>query len=634
MTTHRKLAAILSADAAGYSRLMADDEAATVRSLNDARALFRERIESHGGRLIDTAGDSVLAEFPSAVEAVDCAVEIQHELAKRNAQFAEHRRMLFRIGINLGDVIEQEDGTIYGDGVNVAARLQALADPGGICVSGTAFDQVEGKLPLAFKFIGEQQVKNIPKPVRAYKVLMETPVGKSRQAHGSKRRAVAISAAAIVAVVVSAGVVWKVQKPTGEHAAQLNDPTLPMPSGPSIAVLPFTNMSGDPKEDYFSDGLTEDIITELARFRELNVLARNTTFQYKGQAVDVPTVGEKLGVQYVMEGSVRRTKDRVRITAQLIDSKTGGHIWADRYDREVRDIFAVQEEIAARIVGTITGTGGVVQHTGREMAARKRPDKLLAYDYVLQATFTTSRWSKTGYPKSKALLQKAIELDPRYARARQEQAWGMLIAWIFRLEDTVAPPTEIKMNAIKSVELDPGDALTHRTAAFGYYFDRQSDLFKREVDLAVSLAPNDAEILAELGFLLAYSGQYDRGAQLAMKAFRLNPDSAGGWYNSAMYYYYFWKGQYREALEVIRLAPPVAQQLLENRLKYVAVYGHLGDIEKAHEAWEKCREIDPRFSVATVIRMYRIWNAPAPLLDRVVDGYAKAGYSCIAPDCK
>jgi adenylate cyclase len=301
MNTHRKLAAILSADAVGYTRLMADDESETLRALNEFRDLFRKRIEAHGGRLIDTAGDSVLAEFPSAVEAVDCAVEIQRELGKRNAQLADHRRMQFRIGINLGDVIEQKDGTIYGDGVNVAARLQTLAEPAGICISGTAFDQVEGKLPLQFKFIGEQQVKNIAKPVRVY--LVQSEMRNSATAS-----------------------------------------TLAMPTGPSIAVLPLTNMSGDPKEDYFSDGLTEDIITALSRFKQLFVIARNSTFKYKGRAVDVREISKDLGVQYVLEGSVRRSGERIRVTAQLIEAGSAAHVWAETFDRKLEDVFAVQDE--------------------------------------------------------------------------------------------------------------------------------------------------------------------------------------------------------------------------------------------------------------------------------------------------
>ena len=277
MTTQRKLAAIVSADAAGYSRLMADDEAETLRTLNEARALFRKRIEAHGGRLIDTAGDSILAEFPSAVEAVDGAVEIQHELGRRNTQFAEHRRMQFRIGINLGDVIEQEDGTIYGDGVNVAARLQALAEPGSICISGTAYDQVEGKLPLAFKFIGEQQVKNIAKPVRAYRVLFDATPHKASGASLTNRRRIAIGAALAIVVSAALGVGWTTYQPASDQ------PPPSVSRKPRLAVLPLDNFSQHSEDEYFSDGMLEELISRLSRVSGLDVIARTSVMQYKGQ---------------------------------------------------------------------------------------------------------------------------------------------------------------------------------------------------------------------------------------------------------------------------------------------------------------------------------------------------------------
>ena len=630
MTTHRKLAAILSADVAGYSRLMADDEAATLRLLNDARSLFRERIHAHGGRLIDTAGDSVLAEFPSAVEAVDCASEIQRELAKRNAQLAEHRRMVFRIGINLGDVIEQADGTIYGDGVNVAARLQALADPEGICISGTAFDQVEGKLPIRFKFIGEQQVKNIPKPVRAYKALTDPPVGKSGQV--GKRRALGIGAAVIVAVVVGGGIVWKGQQSYLKQAAQLNDPALAMPSGLSIAVLPFTNMSADSKEDYFSDGLTEDIITELARFRELHVLARNTTFQYKGQAVDIQTLGRKLGATYVLEGSVRKSSDRLRITAQLIDVATGAHIWVERYDRELRDIFTLQDEITSKVIGAIAGGfGSVLQRAGGPATDRKRPDQFEAYDLVLRAK-ANFYYSREAYPKAKALLEKAIALDPANAQALQEYAWLLLMGYIFRFENTELPPEAIKHNAIRAVELDPADALAHRTAAFGYFFDHQLDLFEREVNLAFELAPFNAEILAQLGAVVTFTGQWDRGIALTNKAISLNPVSAAGWSHSARFFDHFRKKEYAKAIEVIRQHP--AQGICETINKYVSAYGQMGQPDKAKEYWSRCLAVEPTFSPERVSQLSDIWNLPPSLTRQFLEGFAKAGLPCKRPNCE
>src|SRR4051812_4603057 len=356
---------------------MADDEAATLRSLNEARDIFRKRVEAHGGKLIDTAGDSILAEFPSAVEAVDCANEIQRELAKRNSQFAEHRCMPFRIGINLGDVIEQEDGTIYGDGVNVAARLQALAENGGICISGTAFDQVEGKLALYFKFTGEQQVKNIPKPVRTYQV-----------------------------------------QPAMRASSKAS--TLLMPNGPSVAVLPFTNMSGDPKEDYFSDGLTEDIITALSRFKQLFVIARNSTFKYKGRSVDIRDISKDLGVQYVLEGSVRRSGERIRITAQLIEAGSGTHVWAETFDRKMEDVFAVQDEITHYIAGTL---GVQLERALLNSAKRKPTEAMEAYDLVLQATTYYRSLDPQEHATACGLLERAVELDSRYSRAYRELAW-------------------------------------------------------------------------------------------------------------------------------------------------------------------------------------------------------------------
>jgi TolB-like protein len=577
VSSHRKLAAILSADVAAYSRLMADDERATVETLNAYRQVIRKHVGAHDGRVVDSPGDALLAEFPSAVEGVQCAVEIQQELSRRNAQLAEHRRMQFRIGINLGDVIE-EGGALYGDGVNVAARLEALAEPGSICISGTAFDQVDGKLPFAFGSIGEQQVKNIPKPVRAYRL----ELGAWPAAHGS---------------------------------------TLAMPTGPAIAVLPFTNMSGDPQEDYFSDGLTEDIITELARFRDLHVLARNTTFQYKGQAVDVAALGSKLGVRYMLEGSVRRAGGRLRITAQLIDVGTGAHLWSERYDREMSDIFAVQDEITGKVVGAMVGSGGALQRAERIAAEKKSVEQLEAYDLVLRATAVTG--TPELYETNKAMLERAIALDPRYARARQEYAWLMVRGWAHRLDREREPPQPILENAIRSVELDPTDAFAHRTAAFGFFFDHQLDLFEREAQLAFELAPYSAEIFAQLGMLIALSGQWERGVVLAAKGHALNAASAAGFYHTAAFYHLYLKGEYRKALEVIRQHP--RQQLLETLFKYVLSYVQLNELEKAREYWTKCVALVPAFSAEWMREnVFQRWNFPETETELCVQALARA----------
>ncbi|MDP6952574.1 MAG: adenylate/guanylate cyclase domain-containing protein, partial [Alphaproteobacteria bacterium] len=335
----RRLAAILAADVAGYSRLMGDDEAATVAALNAARGVFKRHIAAQGGRVIDTAGDSVLAVFDSVVQSVGCALAVQSELAEANAARPENRRMAFRIGINLGDVIAQDDGTIYGDGVNIAARLESLANPGGIALSGSAFDQVEGKLDVDFAFLGEKDVKNIARKVRVYQAAL------------------------------------------GESVAV---PQRSETTSPSIAVLPFDNLGGDGDQDYFADGICEDLITELSRLRWLAVTARNSSFTYKGKSVDVTQVGRELGVRYIVEGSVRRGGNRLRITAQLIDAASGNHVWAERYDRDFSDIFALQDEITETLVAALVREVGVVE---QDRAHRKPPESLDAWE-----TFQRGMW--------------------------------------------------------------------------------------------------------------------------------------------------------------------------------------------------------------------------------------------------
>jgi len=354
----RKLTAILSADVKGYSRLMGENEAETVKTLTSYRKIMAELIQQHRGRVIDSPGDNILAEFGSVVDAVQCSVAAQNEFKARNAELPENRRMVFRIGVNLGDVIEEEN-RIYGDGVNIAARLEALAEPGGICISKTAFDHIESKLPLGYQFLGEQTVKNIAKPVGAYKVLMEPrvlPVEETKRAKEVtlwQRKPVLAGAVAVLVVIVALAV-WNfyLRVPRIEPASK-DKMAFPLPDKPSIAVLPFANMSGDPKEDYFSDGLTEQIITSLSMVPRLFVVARNSTFVYKGKAVKVQTVAEEQGVQYVLEGGVQKSQDRVRITAQLIDAIKGHHLWSERYDRELKDLFALQDEIVRQIMTAV-----------------------------------------------------------------------------------------------------------------------------------------------------------------------------------------------------------------------------------------------------------------------------------------
>ena len=435
----RRLATILSADAVGYSALMGDDERATVDSLNACRDVFRTRIADHDGRVVDTAGDSVLAVFDSVVEAVECAAEVQSDLVERNGRLPEHRRMLFRIGVNLGDVIIQDDGTIYGDGVNVAARLEGLAEPGGICLLGSAHEQVEGKTDLDFQDIGEHEVKNITKPVRAYRVAA---------------------------------------KPAAQDVAGTGL-FLALPDKPSIAVLAFDNLSGDPEQEYFADGIAENLITALSRIRWLLVIARNSTFTYKGKAVDVKQVGREMGVRYVLEGSVRKGGSRVRISAQLIDTDTGAHVWARRYDREFEDIFAIQDEITETIVAAIEPELGEVE---RERAHRKPPDSLDAWESYQRGLWHMWRMDAEDLAEARRLFQRAAELDPNFVQPLAASGYALFLEATNSYADSPLENFERALRlANKAISLDDKEALAHFTLG-------RIQTFRGEYDAAMERA--------------------------------------------------------------------------------------------------------------------------------------------------
>jgi TolB-like protein/class 3 adenylate cyclase len=396
----RKLTAILSADVKGYSRLMGEDEEATIRTLTTYRALISSLIQQHRGRVVDSPGDNLLAEFASAVDGVRCAVEIQRELRVRNIELSAQRRMEFRIGINVGDVIVEGE-KIYGDGVNIAARLEGLAEAGGICISGMVYDQVKSKLSLSYGDLGEQAVKNIAEPVRTFRVQIEPDA--TAPTVSEKKES---SAAGVVSFT--------------------RGPALALPEEPSVAVLPFTNLSGDPEQGYFSDGLTEDLITDLSRLSGLFVIARHSVFTYKGKAVKIEEAGRELGARYVLEGSVRKAGDRVRITAQLVDATTGHHLWAERYDRELKDIFALQDEITEKIVAALAVklTAGEQKRIGRQYT-----DNLEAYDYYLRGLEYYFRYTKETNAQARQMFERALELDPNFAAAYAYLGWTSFMEW-------------------------------------------------------------------------------------------------------------------------------------------------------------------------------------------------------------
>ena len=451
----RKLAAILYADVAGYSRLTGADEEGTHQTLCAYLDAITAFIEDHAGRVLHYAGDAILAEFASVVVAVTCAVEVQRNLAARNEDVADDRKLRFRIGVNLGDVIVDRD-ELYGDGVNVAARQESLAEPGGICISGSAFEQVEGKLDVGFEYLGEKQVKNIEKPIRAYKVLL-APEAAGRVI-GVKRRALArmrwAAAAAAIVVIVAGGIAtWLRPWAPDIEPASVERMAFPLPEKPSIAVLPFTNMSDDPGQAYFADGMTDDLITDLSKVSSLFVIARNSTFSYKGGPVKVKKVAEELGVRYVLEGSVRRVGDQVRINAQLIDATTGGHLWADRYDGSLANIFLLQDKVTEKIVAALALT---LTDSEQAQLRRKPTDNLEAYDYYLRAKQGAYSYDGEGLADALSLYEKALALDPKFADAYAGYARVAVDVW--RLDvDWVLPGPVARKRAYQPVDkVSPG----------------------------------------------------------------------------------------------------------------------------------------------------------------------------------
>jgi adenylate cyclase len=499
----RKLTAILSADVAGFSRLMGDDEAATVRALGACRNLVAEVIAKHRGRIVDMPGDNVLAEFASAVDAVRAAAAMQAQLTECNAALPEPRRMTFRIGVNLGDVIEDK-GRIYGDGVNIAARIEALAEPGGICVSGKVHDEVRRQLDLAFEDLGEHELKNIAVPVRVFRI----------DGRGSRQAAAAPAQRA----------------------------------KPSIFVHPFANMSGEPEQEFFADGLTEDIITELSRFHELFVISRNSSFKYKGKPLEVQKVARELGVQYLVEGSVRKAGNRVRITVQLIDAETDRHIWAERYDRELADIFAIQDEVTGAIVSTLPGR---VEAATRDRAARKPTDNMAAYECVLAAKVHHHRSTREDIDRAQRLIDRAIELDPNYAHAHAWKACILGQKWIYSwCEDKEATWNGVREALNTALSLDDNDSDVHRVLAALHINQNQFDKATYHQARALSLNSNDPLIVVQQGELLTWLGQAEEGIEWIRKAMRLDP------YHPARFWYHLGRAffnarRYAEALDAV-----------------------------------------------------------------------------------
>ncbi|HEX6115068.1 MAG TPA: adenylate/guanylate cyclase domain-containing protein, partial [Geminicoccaceae bacterium] len=619
----RKLAAILSADVKGYSRLMAADEEGTLRTLSAYRQAMNAMIAERDGRVVGTAGDSILAEFPSAVEATRCAVEIQKELAARNAGLPKDRRLEFRIGINLGDVMVEGDD-LFGDGVNVAARLQALAEPGGIYVSGGIYDQIKGKLPFGADFLGEQAVKNIVEPVRVYRLRSDRATVR-RSIRGPLLRWLAITAGLVLLVIVAAEIAWyldprRTSAPIDEEEAS----ELPLPDRPSIAVLPFDNLSDDPEEEYFADGLTDDLITDLSQLSGLFVIARDSAFAYKQQPVDVREVARELGVRYVLEGTVRRAGERVRINAQLIDGTTGGHVWAERYERDYADIFAVQDQVIEEIVGALS-----VQLTESEQTqvTRLPTRNLEAYDYYLRAEQALHRPAgEIGLLRALELYQKAISLDGEFADAHAGDARTALILWTYTY-DVILPGSVARQKlyeaAGRALALNPELPRARAVLAEAQSVDGEHEAAIDSARLAVAFGPSDAEAHATLASVLAYAGQPEQAVEAAETALRLNPKPPASVLLTAGLAL-FLDEQYGRAIETLEQARDLASGMNEPVQFLAMAYALAGRHKQARHEVEVFLQRVPSASVQFARVMWAHHRRSEDLARRL-DGLRKAG---------
>ena len=560
----QRLVAILAADAAGYSRLMSSDERATVATLDASRAVFHTRTVANQGRVVDTAGDSVLAVFETAAGALTAAIQIQAELAELARNTAMERRMQFRIGIHSGDVMEKADGSVYGDGVNIAARLQALAEPGQITVSDAIHGAVRGKVSATFSDQGEQTVKNIAHPIRAYRVLAESGGG---------------------------------EVPVATQSMPAADVDLSLPDKPSIAVLPFTNMSGDPEQEYFTDGISEDIITELSRFQSLFVIARNSSFTYKGKAVDIKQVGRELGVRYVLEGSIRKAGNRIRVTAQLIDSVTGSHIWAEKYDRALEDIFAVQEEVTECIVGAIAPHVNAAEL----LKARRRPGNLSAYELAVraQALGVESQQNSSLEARNEALrlARAALALDPDSVGALCVIAHAQWLHVIWHTTTDRQAAWRDGMDAIERAIAVQGLSVAHALRAILLAFAPGGGRWAEagiEADRAWRLNPQDYQTLTPCGYVLSNAGNPVEGIRLLERALRINPrDPHAFFIYGNLASAHLATREYAKGLEWARRALSAAPNNSEAILYMAALHVGQGDIDQARAAMDHVRRLAP-----------------------------------------
>jgi len=632
MTTQelkRKLTAILSADVKGYSRLMGEDEEWTVRTLSAYREIMRGLIQQHRGRVVDAAGDNLMAEFASVVDAVQCAVEVQQVLRAKNALLPENRRMEFRIGINLGDVIEEGE-RIYGDGVNIAARLEGLAEAGGICISESAYQQIENKLPLRYEYLGEHQVKNIARPVRAYRAQIEPEAAPSKLGEEKKpgRKRLSKAALGIIAVVVIAGAVTLYQfllrpSPSKTEGASKEKMAFPLPDVPSIAVLPFVNMSEDPKQEFLCDGFTENIITALSKVPRLFVISRQSTFFYKGKPVKVKQVSEELGVRYVLEGSLQRSGDRLRINAQLIDALTGNHLWAERYDRDLKDIFALQDEITMKILTAIR-----VKLTEGERASSaekyyRGKQGLECYLKLTEASGIRQRWNIEDNNLARRMIEEAIAMCP-------ENPMGYIaLGWVYHydysLGNTKTPRQTIEKGielAQKALAMDDSIPGAHVILCYLYLDKGDNDKAIAEAERAVALNPGDWSALNTYANSLRAAGRPEEAIPFYQKAIRLTP------FGASVLYRDFGRAlrdtrRFEEAVSAYKKGIQLSPNDIGAHLGLAATYSMMGREKEARAEAAEVLRINPKFLVDSFAKILSYKDQSE--IDKIINALRKAG---------
>ena len=591
----RKLTAILGADVKGYSRLMDDDEEATLRTLTSHRTAFNNLVNEFRGRVVSTPGDYVLAEFPSVVDAVNCAVEIQRELTERNAELPDNRKMEFRIGINLGDVIE-EDGQIYGDGVNIAARMEPLADAGGICISGRVYDQVVNKLGLEYEYLGEHEVKNISTPIRVFKVLSspgEVPpkvIAAKDTSEIKVKRYLAKTIASVLLIVAAIIGVWMYYGETSAiEPASVEKMAYPLPQKPSIAVMPFVNLSDDSGMDKVVDGITGNIVTLLSKVPQLFVISSKSSFAYKDKQVTVQQVAEDLGVRYILEGSVDKENDKVQVTVKLVDAIKGHYLWTERYDRQFEDVFGIQDEIALNVCSNLK----VLLSEGEQArVVRGMTKSVEAFDLYLQADVHRKLWSKEGEAKARQLLKQALAIDPNYI-----DAWGMLagthtidarFGYGKSREDSLRA-AEDAINQILALDDTNSGAYSRLGGIHLWRGEHDKSIMMRKK--AYSLNPNDSGNIAGLAWTMFASGEPEEALVLIKEAMRLNP-SFPDWWLMIMQESYRLSGRYEEAIETIHEELRRLDQYF-TRTRLALYYAQTGRDEEARAEIAKALQLNP-----------------------------------------